>query len=212
MLSDQGSPVATPSACNFRTTEEALLRRDSESEINRDFIDPRISRGHHACPKAAFLTRFQIGRNGSALMDRASWTAKFVQIRQNSDLCSAFCGDVSSTSAGWSSQSTEEVAMHTRKTGNHVCRADVCHKGRIGEKGFCRMFYWHWARCVDEKKGVVSSKMTHGLQLQERWNGSGDPPVHRVPPLTGLPALEMTQPFHFKMTPAMLLGPVWLLQ
>ena len=112
------------------------------------------------------------------------------------------------SAANWSQQMVSRVFDATRKTGNHVCRADVCHKGRIGKKGFCRMFYWHWVRCVDERKGVASRKMTHGLQLQERWNGSGDAPIHRAPPLTGLPALEMTHPFHFKMSPAMLLGPV----
>jgi len=44
------------------------------------------------------------------------------------------------TSGLWSAHAVEDVAEITRKVGNHVCRPDVCHKGRIGKKGFYRMF------------------------------------------------------------------------
>ena len=108
--------------------------------------------------------------------------------------------------ASWARYVVAEVAAHTRKTGNHVCRPDVCNKGRIGRRGFCRMYFWHWARSVDAKGGAVA-KMTHGVQLCPRWNGIGSPPVCTSPPFTGTPALEVTHPFHFKMTPSMLLGP-----
>ena len=69
------------------------------------------------------------------------------------------------------------------------------------------MFFWHWTRLCDEKKGP-QLKRAHGLQLQERWDGTGDPPLHLSPPFIGLPAVEIAHPFHFKMTPSMLLGPV----
>ena len=59
---------------------------------------------------------------------------------------------------------------------------------------------------VDEKEKEVAKRM-HGLPLQSRWNGTGAPPISTVPPYSGLPALETTHPFHFKMTPSMLLGP-----
>ena len=49
--------------------------------------------------------------------------------------------------------------------------------------------------------------MTHGHELQERWDGIGTPPLRHSPPFVGAPALEVTHPFHFKMTPSMLLGP-----
>eukprot|EP00973_Karenia_brevis_P003020 412965-Karenia_brevis.AAC.1 len=38
----------------------------------------------------------------------------------------------------WSATATKEVALRTRKTGNHVCKPAVCHKGRLGKMGFCR--------------------------------------------------------------------------
>ena len=43
--------------------------------------------------------------------------------------------------AAWSARAVRYVALFTRKTGNHVCRPDVCHKGRIGKRGFCRMLF-----------------------------------------------------------------------
>ena len=68
------------------------------------------------------------------------------------------------------------------------------------------MYFWHWARYTTPKKGEVA-KMTHGHELCKRWYGIGDPPVRHSPPFVGAPALEVTHPFHFKMTPSMLLGP-----
>ena len=115
-------------------------------------------------------------------------------------------GDQKVNASAWSRAVVTDVAAATRKTGNHVCRPDVCHKGRTGKKGFCRMHYWHWARYDDVKKGPCP-RMMHGLQLCPRWDGCGTPPLCKAPPFTGLPELETTHPFHFKMTPSMLLGP-----
>ena len=89
----------------------------------------------------------------------------------------------------WARTAVKLVTASTRKTGNHVCRPDVCHKSGVGKKGFCRMGFWHWARAVDAK-GVVSAKRMHGLALQPRWNGSGVPPVHNSPPWLGSPMLD----------------------
>eukprot|EP00973_Karenia_brevis_P028946 3993441-Karenia_brevis.AAC.1 len=61
----------------------------------------------------------------------------------------------------WSAAATKEVALRTRRTRNHVCKPAVCHKGRLGKMGFCRMFYWHWARGVGAKKTEVAKRM-HG--------------------------------------------------
>ena len=102
-------------------------------------------------------------------------------------------GDGHVTSANWAAQVTEDIAAMTRRAGNHVCRPDVCHKGRLGEKGFCRMFFWHWARHVD-RSGALMAKMTHGLALQPRWEGEGSPPLYVGPPFEGLPALEIPTP------------------
>ena len=90
----------------------------------------------------------------------------------------------------WATFATEEIATATARTGNHVCRPDVCHKGRIGKTGFCRMYYWHWRRSVDEKKQKAIAVRTHGLDLVSRWNGTGNPPLCASPPFLGAPALE----------------------
>ena len=106
----------------------------------------------------------------------------------------------------WAQHAVSDVALMTRTSGNHVCRDDVCHKGHIGRKGFCRRLFWHWARAVG-KDGKPIAKMTHGLQLQPRWDGMGSPPVARSPPSLGSPLVETNHPFHFKMNPALSLGP-----
>ena len=52
----------------------------------------------------------------------------------------------------WSAEAVHSIYTSTRKTCNRVCRNDVCYKGSIGKKGFCRMMFWHWARFVDKKR------------------------------------------------------------
>ena len=49
--------------------------------------------------------------------------------------------------------------------------------------------------------------MSHGLQLQARWNGTSAPPLCGSPPCAGSPALEVNHTFHFNMCPAIMLGP-----
>ena len=39
--------------------------------------------------------------------------------------------DGRSSSAEWSQAAVATVASATKKSGNHVCRPDVCHKGRM---------------------------------------------------------------------------------
>ena len=119
---------------------------------------------------------------------------------------SSHCANPDVNASSWSAAAVVEVHDRTRKTGNHVCKPYVCHKGHIGKKGFCRMYFWHWSKHVDDKNQEVARRM-HGLQLHKRWNGSGAPPIGLTPPFIGSPALETTHPFHFKMTPSMLLGP-----
>ena len=115
-------------------------------------------------------------------------------------------GDATLSSAAWSSAAMRDVLTATAATGNHVCRSDVCHKGRIGRMGFCRMFFWHWAQ-LTKGSGDVGAVRRHGMPLQRRWDGNGSPPFHAAPPFNGLPALEMCHPFHYKMTPSMVLAP-----
>ena len=62
---------------------------------------------------------------------------------------------------------------------NHVCLPAVCHIGRGGRDGFCRMLSWHWdqarANC-----GIVGWKKQHGKQLVPRWDGTEYPPLEKV--------------------------------
>jgi hypothetical protein len=115
-------------------------------------------------------------------------------------------GDRTISAAGWAAAAVVDVLASTLKSGNHVCRNDVCHKGRIGRLGFCRMMYWHWVQ-YKGKKGLQACRRAHGLVLQKRWNGLGQPPVHDALPLRGLPVLETNHPFHNKLTPGVYLGP-----
>ena len=119
---------------------------------------------------------------------------------------SAVHSDVSLRSEDWAAFSVEEVLTHVPKTGNHVCRADVCHKDRVVKLGFCRMQLWQRVPNTS-KDGEAMARRTHGLQWQPRRNGEGIPPVHGGPPLAGSPALEVSHPFHCKLCPSMILGP-----
>ena len=117
-------------------------------------------------------------------------------------------GDRSLTAAEWGAFACRDSNAGCLKCGNHVCRSDVCHKKRRGAVAspYCRMFYWHYMRGLDRNKRPVAKKV-HGRELVDRWNCQGLPPVHSAPPQTGLPALEQNHPFHFKMNPAVMLGP-----
>ena len=69
--------------------------------------------------------------------------------------------------SSWAKGAAQTVAASTRKTGNHVCRAEVCHKGKLGKKGFCRMMFWHWAkkfttRKVSRQSGIMVCRSRHG--------------------------------------------------
>ena len=86
--------------------------------------------------------------------------------------------------ASWPWNVVAEVAMHTRKTGNHICRPDVCKDDRIGKRGFCRMHFWHWVGSVDSEEGLVA-KMTYGGRLCPCCNGKGRPPVCTSPRFIG---------------------------
>jgi hypothetical protein len=100
-----------------------------------------------------------------------------------------------------------EINAGVFKAGNHVCLPHVCFKGRgVGKLGFCRMFFWHWTQ-VTKKNGELGAVRVHGVQLRPRWDGVGAVPVCGAPPVLGLPALEMNHPFHFKLTPSIMLGP-----
>ena len=59
-----------------------------------------------------------------------------------------------------------------------------------------------------DQKGSLRLTRTHGLELVPRWSGHGAPSLCASPPSLGLPALEMTHPFHGKMPPSITLGPM----
>ena len=125
------------------------------------------------------------------------------------------------SSSDYAAMVVQDVHAATMSYGNHVCKPRVCHKGRIGKLGFCRMVFWHWARMqkrtskkrkqntlevVATEDAGECAKRQHGLALQPQWT-EGPPPVHDAPPQIGIPALEVTQPFHYRMTPSIAMGP-----
>ena len=117
-----------------------------------------------------------------------------------------FYANASMTSSDFAVSAVVEVNTGVLKSGNHVCRAEVCHKGKIGKQGFCRMSFWHWVRC-QAKTGQPGARRAHGLQLQSRWDGQGAPPVQNTYPHLGQILLETCHPFYFKLSPSMMLGP-----
>ena len=66
----------------------------------------------------------------------------------------------SASSAEWSEEAMTNIHAKVLKTGNHICRADVCYKGRIGKHGFCRMLFWHWVQYTT-KKGERGARRQH---------------------------------------------------
>ena len=80
--------------------------------------------------------------------------------------------DADVQSSAWAADAVTTFATETARSGNHVCRPDVCHKGRLGKQGFCRMFFWHWQR-IPSKKDQCVARRAHGVELRERWNGTG---------------------------------------
>ena len=173
----------------FRSTEAfaSYLRHPSAMEaLRREPLLPLTTkqRGMIGESRVSAAVQAQVSARGLSSLPDVKDVAK-----QMSFFPSKMHADPSVDAGAWAARFVGEVAVATRKSGNHVCRSDVCHKGRIGRRGFCRMYFWHWARYTTPKKQEIS-KMTHGHELCERWDGVGDPPVRHSPPFVGAPALE----------------------
>ena len=117
-----------------------------------------------------------------------------------------FLGDPCLPMSDWVVLALQNFFVAVSKFGNHKCLALVCYKGRWAKLRFCRMLYWHWVKALNKKKSKLVMKRVHGLPLQDAWDGTGFPPVYTAPPYPGMPALEMTFPFHCKITPGVLLA------
>lgn len=105
----------------------------------------------------------------------------------------------------WARYAVAAANAGTMKFGNHVCLPHVCYKKPKARKGYCRMLYWHWQEYQDRNNQAAARRL-HGLPLQPQLPPDCAP-IHAHLPHRGLPALERTHPFHFKMTPAAMLGP-----
>jgi len=113
----------------------------------------------------------------------------------------------------WQRRMVTELLLHTKRCGNHKCKPRVCHKGRIGKKGFCRLGFWHYAlrmkkgthrqdrRKVQNAKDEPKRVMVHGKSLVPRWDGQGMPPIEHSQPDQGRILFERNHPFHTKMNP-----------
>ena len=114
--------------------------------------------------------------------------------------------DQSLTAVDWARKAVLDANAGSRKYMNHVCLPKTCHKGRLAKAGFCRMFFWHWAQRKSKKGKHTVMARAHGHALQERWLNDEWPPVQRVPPQEGMPALERNHAYHCRMTPGVFLG------
>ena len=128
-------------------------------------------------------------------LDFSSWTP-------------AWCGNSELSAKEWEDKAMTDVSAGTAQMGNHICWPSTCYKQRknLHRKKFCRMLYWHYNEEFN-RKGILGLKRRHGLPLQERWDGTDLQFVCQVFPHRGLPALEVTFPFHFKLCAGILLGP-----
>jgi len=118
----------------------------------------------------------------------------------------SFYGNESLSSRDWSINASIDSNTGCIKCMNHVCLEATCHKGRIGQTGFCRMYYFHYVRQVSTRTHNDVIKRVHGHALVPRWNGDNWPPVSRVQPQPGMPSLERSHPYHCKLLPGVLLG------
>jgi len=117
----------------------------------------------------------------------------------------SFYASKAASAAEWEAFAVMDSNAGSQSCGNHVCRATVCHKGRLGKAGFCRLLFWYLQELMDSKGPFL--RRVHGKELQARWDGVGLPPIHDKPPHKGAFKLERTHAFHFKMTPGPMLGP-----
>ena len=76
-------------------------------------------------------------------------------------------GDPHLWASDWSAFAVRDSNAGARSCGNHVCRPIVCHKGRLGKMGLCRLAYWSYQECCNEK-GAKVMKRVHGKELMER--------------------------------------------
>ena len=112
------------------------------------------------------------------------------------------------SSSEWAALSCLDNLAATRKIGNHCCIPEVCHKGKIGQQGYCRMMYWFGAWIRIKSKSLW--KRFHGKRLIPRWmpkSVSEQPPIDCVPPNVGKAQSEQTHPFVTKSSPSMYGGP-----
>eukprot|EP00969_Alexandrium_andersonii_P364722 15464724-Alexandrium_andersonii.AAC.1 len=106
-----------------------------------------------------------------------------------------FYGDVTLSASHWATRACLDHLAAVASCGNHECRPEVCHKGRLGAVGFCRMMYWHWA--CKAKDGRFTWARRHGKKLISRWtpDSLSPPPIDMVPPNVGKVLTEQPHPF-----------------
>ena len=68
------------------------------------------------------------------------------------------------SSAEFASKMMDDCHAALDSFGSHTCRSDVCHNGRLGDIGFCRMMFWH--RYVVTKKGSAPPDAVMGYSCR----------------------------------------------
>ena len=122
-----------------------------------------------------------------------------------------FYGDQSLSASEWAAACSEDFNAGVIDSGNHECKPDVCYKGKLGKRGWCRMRFFHNAQ-VAQPNGEAVFKMVHGAQLVPRWSygsaGGASPPIADESQWNaGEPLVEQNQPFIGPLMGAMYGGP-----
>ena len=129
----------------FRSTEGLAVYLNEDAAVQKLATLPLLplsQKQRGMIGEARVRESFQAQKSARGISEAAEFR---MERQQSLHFCSNVHSNSTRPASTWATHIVQDVASATVKTGNHVCRPDVCHKGRIGKMGFCRMFYWHWA-------------------------------------------------------------------
>ena len=82
----------------------------------------------------------------------SAYAIKFLWRHRHRQWMSEYVGDAKLSVAEWAKKAIVDVAILTRNYCNHICMKQVCHKGRLGKRGLCRLGFWHTKHVKTKQK------------------------------------------------------------
>ena len=117
----------------------------------------------------------------------------------------SFYGQAQNLSAAdWASAAVRDMSTASLSFLSHECRPDVCHKGKVGKMGYCRLMFWQWKYVI--KNRGTEWKRVHGKQLVPKPDPSMNVPINDIPPNVGKALVQQHHPFFIKCNPCILHG------